>query len=71
MQNYHVDTGSVLSLFSEIVACVLGDVVAFFDRFDEVRGNLTMHHEIYVLNVVSEDEFRLCARQKRPTVLMK
>lgn len=55
MQNYHVDTGSVLSLFSEIVACVLGDVVAFFDRFDEVRGNLTMHHEIYVLNVVSED----------------
>ncbi len=57
--------------FSEIVACVPSEVVAFFDRFEEVRGNLTLHQEIDVLNAVAEDEFRLCVRQKRPTVLMK
>lgn len=59
------------SLFSEIVACVPSEVVAFFDRFEEARGNLTLHQEIDVLNAVAEDEFRRCARQKRPTVLMK
>lgn len=49
------------SLFSEIAACVPGEVVAFFDRFEEVRGNLTLHHEIDVLNVVFESEVRQCA----------
>lgn len=36
----------VRALFSEIVACEPSEVVAFFDRFEEVRGNLTLHHEI-------------------------
>ena len=51
----------VRALFSEIVACEPSEVVAVFDRFEEVRGNLTLHHEIDVLNVVFESEVRQCA----------